>query len=92
MKARWRILANGLGFKDMKLCAKTIQVCCALHNFILKHRTDQSQDPADMDDYMAELEQANDDLMNYNEEPERNARGRIIRVRTAMKIVDRYYR
>jgi hypothetical protein len=42
LKNKFRCLMNGgLRFKDLEVCAKAVQVCAALHNFILTHEGTQ---------------------------------------------------
>ena len=38
LKKSWRILNNGLDYRDMKVCEKIFVVCCCLHNFLLEER------------------------------------------------------
>ncbi len=38
LKKHWRILNNGLKYRDMKVCKKIFVVCCCLHNFLLEQR------------------------------------------------------
>ena len=97
LKARWRILANGLTFKDMKLCPKVIQCLCALHNLILEQK--ENHPPTDMSEYTETLlPEPDDEVFEEAEEQEaldqRQQRGqrRRPKVRTAIKIVDKYYR
>ena len=35
LKKRWRILNNGLEYRDIRVCEKIFVVCCCLHNFLL---------------------------------------------------------
>ena len=36
LKKRWRILNNGLQYRDIRICEKIFVVCCCLHNFLLE--------------------------------------------------------
>jgi len=36
LKKRWRILNNGLEYRDMRVCEKIFVACCWLHNFLLE--------------------------------------------------------
>ena len=94
LKARWRILANGLTFKDMKLCSKVIQCMCALHNLILENK--ENNPPPDMKLYTdALLPESDDEDFEEPEEVEGHQSGKKPKkekVRTSMKIVDKYYR
>jgi hypothetical protein len=36
LKKRWRILNNGLEYRDIRICEKIFVVCCCLHNFLLE--------------------------------------------------------
>ena len=38
LKKRWRILNNGLEYRDMKVCEKIFVACCCLHNFLLEEK------------------------------------------------------
>ena len=42
IKKRWRILNNGLYYRDIGTCEKIFVTCCCLHNFLLDlmERTD----------------------------------------------------
>jgi len=35
LKKRWRVLNNGLMYRDIKVCEKIFVTCCCLHNFLL---------------------------------------------------------
>ncbi len=35
LKKRWRVLNNGLMYRDIKVCEKIFVICCCLHNFLL---------------------------------------------------------
>ena len=39
LKKRWRILNNGLQYRDISTCEKIFVTCCCVHNFLL----DQSE-------------------------------------------------
>jgi hypothetical protein len=46
LKSKFRCLMNGgLRFKSLKVCAKCIQVCAALHNFILEYEDSNEDNP-----------------------------------------------
>jgi hypothetical protein len=38
LKKRWKMLNNGLEYRDMKVCEKIFVTCCCLHNFLLEQR------------------------------------------------------
>ncbi len=38
LKKGWRILNNGLKYRDMKVCEKIFVLCCCMHNFLLEQR------------------------------------------------------
>ena len=35
LKKRWRVLNNGIMFRDIDVCDKVFTTCCCLHNFLL---------------------------------------------------------
>ena len=35
LKKRWRVLNNGILFRDINVCDKVFTTCCCLHNFLL---------------------------------------------------------
>ena len=35
LKKRWRVLNNGILFRDIAVCDKVFTTCCCLHNFLL---------------------------------------------------------
>ncbi len=35
LKKRWRVLNNGILFRDIDVCYKVFKTCCCLHNFLL---------------------------------------------------------
>jgi hypothetical protein len=35
LKKRWRVLNNGILFRDIDVCDKVFTTCCCLHNFLL---------------------------------------------------------
>jgi hypothetical protein len=35
LKKRWRILNNGLNYRDIRTCEKIFVTCCCMHNFLL---------------------------------------------------------
>jgi hypothetical protein len=42
IKKRWRILNNGLYYREIEICKKIFVTCCCLHNFLfdLMYRAD----------------------------------------------------
>jgi len=41
LKKRWRILNNGLEYRDIRLCEKIFVTCCCLHNFLLDQQMER---------------------------------------------------
>jgi hypothetical protein len=41
LKKRWRILNNGLEYRDIRVCEKIFVVCCCLHNFLLDQQIER---------------------------------------------------
>ncbi len=41
LKKRWRILNNGLEYRDIHVCEKIFVTCCCLHNFLLDQQMER---------------------------------------------------
>ena len=88
LKNRWRILlGSGIRIRDMNSCAKLVQCCVAMNNFIIMKGSESMLDiPTNTDEGEEEEE-----VPNWDEIPDELRNGRLRKKPTKEKILDAYF-
>ena len=86
LKNKYRILLEGIRLKDMKKCAKVVQICAAMHNFVLDHGDEPEVDSFSSDSE-SESEPDEPEIINRM----RYRSGRIRRVPTREILMLKYF-